>query len=140
MIGRRRHLPVVVGVGASALLGGGYVGTSTAAKTTPQTVLVIAGRPTEHAFELSRTSVKRGRVIIKVLNLGRERHGFQIDGHITALLAPHTSTTFAVIFRRPGRYVYQCVVNYASADDVPDAGPVSTYNPATCGGGALKVT
>jgi hypothetical protein len=121
------------------LLAGVYVATSAAAQATPQTILVVAGRPTEHAFELSRTSVKRGAVIIKVLNLGRERHGFQIDGHITPLLAPHTSTTFTVIFRRPGRYVYQCVVNYASADDVPDAGAVSTYNPATCGGGSLKV-
>jgi len=110
-----------------------------AADATP-TITVTAGKPTEHAFKFSATSVRRGTVIFKVVNRGKVAHGFEINGHSTRLLRPRTSTMLRVIFKRPGKYVYQCVVSYGTSDDVPDAGPESVTNTAECASGVFKVT
>jgi uncharacterized cupredoxin-like copper-binding protein len=101
----------------------------------PASVTVTAGKPTEYMFTISPKSVEHGAVLFTVVNKGRHAHGFSIDGKSTKLIKPHASTTLTVVFKRPGRYVYQCLITTAP----PDFGPGYNDVPSQCGGGVLTV-
>jgi uncharacterized cupredoxin-like copper-binding protein len=111
---------------------------ATGAVAAPPVIIVTAGKPTEYRFKLSRKSVKHGTVIFKLINAGKEHHGFSINNNSTKVIRPHASAKLTVVFKKPGKYVYQCVQNYATDDDV--ANLVDTSSPQRCGGGILKVT
>jgi plastocyanin len=98
-------------------------------------VEVTAGKPTEFQFALAPKSVKRGAVQFKVVNRGKFAHGFTIDGHSTKVLKPRQATTITVLFKRPGRYVYQCLIT----SPPPDFGPGYNDTPDECGGGVFTV-
>jgi hypothetical protein len=98
-------------------------------------VTVTAGKPTEYEFTISPKSVEKGAVLFTVVNKGRYAHGFSIDGKATKVIKPHAKTTLEVVFKRPGKYVYQCVTNAAP----PDFGPGYNDVPSQCGGGVLTV-
>ena len=96
-------------------------------------VIVTAGKPSEYAFRISSTSVKRGTVIFKITNLGKRPHSFSIHGHASKVLRSHESTALTVVFRKPGRYVYSDTCLLGPDQEDPNAAP-------PCGGGILKVT
>lgn len=73
-------------------------------------VTVIAGRPSELRFKLSKRTVHRGTVIFKVVDRGALSHDFKIHGKKTKLLSHGKSATLRVVFRKAGRYHYLCTV------------------------------
>jgi uncharacterized cupredoxin-like copper-binding protein len=73
-------------------------------------VTVLAGKPTEFRFKLSKAKVRRGIVIFKVVNRGAIVHDFKIRGKKTKLLAPGKAATLRVVFTKVGRYAYVCTV------------------------------
>jgi uncharacterized cupredoxin-like copper-binding protein len=73
-------------------------------------VTVLAGKPAEFKFKVSRASVARGTVVFKVVNGGALPHDFKIAGKKTKLLAPGKSQTLRVVFRKAKRYPYLCTV------------------------------
>lgn len=77
---------------------------ASAVKTT--TVSVTAR---EFKFKLSKTSVRHGKVVFKVVNRGKLPHDFWIAGHKTKLLKPGKSATLAVTLKK-GRAAYKCTV------------------------------
>jgi uncharacterized cupredoxin-like copper-binding protein len=79
-------------------------------RTTTTRLTVIAGKPSEFHFRLSKRTVHRGTVIFTVVNHGRLSHDFKIHGKKTKLLSPGKSTTLRVAFKKPGRYPYVCTV------------------------------
>ncbi len=124
--------------GSAGLLGSLFLFGSTVAvgaakvpaKTT--TIVVQAGKPSELAFKLSRTSlIPAGTVIFKVTNAGRIPHDFEIcltattrstapntckPAKSTALLQPGKSVTLTVKLTKNGTYAYLCTLpGHASA-------------------------
>jgi hypothetical protein len=105
----------------------------TATTSTP-IVIVTAGKPTEYQFRVSTKTVKRGKVIFKITNVGKKPHSFGIGGHTSSVLRPHKSATLTVVFKKPARYIYtdaHCLDNPNGAEDAI-APP--------CASGILKVT
>ena len=96
-------------------------------------VSVVAGKPSEYAFEVSPTTVRRGTVVFKVKNLGKLAHSFEIGGKSTKRLLPRQSTTLTVVFKKPARYIFsdKCIAN-------PNEQEQGSVTP--CAGGILKVT
>src|SRR5581483_5419118 len=94
---------------------------------------VVAGKPSEYAFEVSPTTVRRGTVVFKVKNLGKLAHSFEIGGKSTRRLLPRQSTTLTVVFKKPARYIFsdKCIAN-------PNEQEQGSVTP--CAGGILKVT
>jgi uncharacterized cupredoxin-like copper-binding protein len=70
----------------------------------------VTVRMTEFKFALSKTSIKKGRVVFKVVNRGAVPHDFKIKGKKTPIIAPGKSRTLTVTFTRAGRYPYLCAV------------------------------
>jgi plastocyanin len=98
-------------------------------------VNVTAGKPTENAFVLSPRSAKRGTVVFSLLNKGKYAHGFSINGRATKVVKPHATAKLKVVFKKPGKYVYQCVATAPPADFGPGYNDV----PSDCGGGVFTV-
>jgi uncharacterized cupredoxin-like copper-binding protein len=73
-------------------------------------VTVLAARPSEFRFKLSRAAVRKGVVLFRVVNRGALPHDFKIAGKKTKLLAPGKSQTLRVVFRKAKRYAYLCTV------------------------------
>jgi len=85
-------------------------------------VTVLAGKPSEFRFKLSRTKVRHGKVVFKVENKGTIPHTFKIcsspkgglantcRGKSTKVLSPGQSATLGYTFRRAGRYEYICTI------------------------------
>jgi len=84
-----------------------------AAKTSPTTVTVTAGKPTESSLTLSRKSVPAGPIVFKVTNRGKLAHTFKVcsspsksatanscKGKVTRLLAPGTSANLTVTLKK----------------------------------------
>jgi hypothetical protein len=95
-------------VGALALFSSACValaGVSVSAAA-PTIVTVIAGKPSEYVFQMSRVSAKPGLIVFRVTNRGRLIHSFFIARHRTKPLRPGKSATLVVSLRKPGRYVY----------------------------------
>jgi uncharacterized cupredoxin-like copper-binding protein len=89
-------------VGSPAVL---QAATAHASATTTVTVTAL-----EFKFTLSKSSVKHGTVLFKVVNKGHIAHDFKIDGTKTPLIKPGKSSTLTVTFAKPGRYPYVCTV------------------------------
>jgi uncharacterized cupredoxin-like copper-binding protein len=125
---------VGVAVGLFAALGAGAapaalkrsVGVESAAKQTVNVVVVTAGKPSELAFKLSKTSlVPVGTITFKVTNMGVAFHNFKICtipvpsaagaqnsclGTSTRTLKHGQSQTITVKFTLAGKYEFLCTV------------------------------
>jgi plastocyanin len=124
---------LLVALTATAL---GAAGSGLGARVRPAAVVnVTAGKPTEYAFTLKPRSVKRGKVRFVLVNAGRRAHGFSINGRATKVIKPHATATLSVVFKRPGRYVYECV----ATEEPGDFGPGYNDVPAQCVGGVFTV-
>jgi uncharacterized cupredoxin-like copper-binding protein len=73
-------------------------------------VEVIAGKPSEFHFTLSKQKVRQGVVTFQVTNEGKLPHDFEIAGKKTKLLSPGESRRLVVRFEKAGRYPYMCTV------------------------------
>ncbi|GEM_PF-1327144 len=86
-------------------------------------VSVVAGKPSEFRFTLSRTSVPIGTAIFSVANHGTIPHDFKVctrplagsapnacTGTGTTTIAPGGTAQLRVSFRRAGRYAYLCTL------------------------------
>jgi uncharacterized cupredoxin-like copper-binding protein len=130
---RIKHAPLLLG-GATlvaVLTGFGSAATAhgaTALKTT--TVVVLAGKPSELAFKVSKTSlISPGTVLFKVTNAGKIPHDFEIcltpvakaansckKGMATHPIQPGKSTTLKILLTKKGMYEYLCTLpGHASA-------------------------
>jgi uncharacterized cupredoxin-like copper-binding protein len=90
------------------------------AKTTP--VTVVAGKPGEFAFTVSKKRLPLGTAVFKVTNRGTIGHSFKVcssakggkanacKGKATKVLAPRRSATLRVVFKKKGVYEYLCTV------------------------------
>ncbi len=131
---RNKLVPLVLGV---ALLFGALIGSgsavakpqgATALKTT--TIVVLAGKPSELAFKLSKTSlIPPGTVLFKVTNAGKISHDFEIcvnpvvkaanfckKGLATPPIKPGKSATVKVLLSKKGKYEFLCTLpGHASA-------------------------
>ena len=85
----------------------------------PAVVNVIAGKPTEYAFTLSKSSPLPTSVLFKVTNRGALAHSFKTctasiesaavnscSGKATKSIAPGASASLTVSFRQTGVYEY----------------------------------
>jgi uncharacterized cupredoxin-like copper-binding protein len=107
---------------AGAVASSSVFSTHTSAKAT--TITVVAGKPSELKFQLSKsTKLKVGTYIFKVTNKGLGFHTFKFctvpvkttakntcTGKVTKLLKPGQSATFTVVVKKAGKYEYLCSV------------------------------
>jgi plastocyanin len=70
-------------------------------------VAVTAGKPTEFAFTLAKTSALPAVVTFKVVNRGALAHAFAIGGAATRVLRPGQSQLLTVSFTKSGSYEYR---------------------------------
>jgi uncharacterized cupredoxin-like copper-binding protein len=124
----RRRARIALLAGLTALLAAPAQAAVPAGKTA--VVVVVAGKPSEYDFRVSRTTVRHGTVVFKVKNLGKRAHSFEIGGKSTRRLLPHQSTTLTVVLKKPARYIFsdKCIANQ------------NEQNVPPCAGGILKVT
>ena len=90
------------------------------AATTKTTNSVVAGKPSEFKFTLSKTSVPLGTVTFKITNQGALPHDFMVctkgglanscAGKVTKLISPGQSASLTVTFKQKGSYEYLCTV------------------------------
>jgi plastocyanin len=85
-------------------------------------VNVVAGKPSEFKFKLSRTSVPHGVVRFNVANQGLLPHTFKVcsapnrplvdtcNGTGSQMLSPGSGTSLSVTLLRKGSYEYLCTV------------------------------
>ena len=73
-------------------------------------VAVTAGKPTEFKFTLSKKTVAKGVTTFRVTNKGTIRHDFRIGGKKTVALATGKTASFAVTFKKAGKYAYLCTL------------------------------
>jgi nitrite reductase (NO-forming) len=93
------------GLAASAFAFGSANASIGAAKK-PTTIVVKA---TEFKFALSKTSVPVGTtVVFKVVNRGKIGHDFKINGKKTPMIAAGKSATLKVVFKKKGKFVFDC--------------------------------
>jgi uncharacterized cupredoxin-like copper-binding protein len=93
------------------------------AKAAGTTVSVVAGKPSEFAFQLSAKSVPTGTVTFKLTNSGALPHDLKFcssdkggsadscSGTGTAVISPGQSATLKVDFKTKGTYEYLCTVS-----------------------------
>ena len=97
----------VVAVGA-----GSSLAASGATKVVKPTTITV--KASEFKFVLSKKTIaKPGKVVFKVTNVGKEAHNFVILSGVnkaTKLLQPHKSATLTVVFKKKGKYTYECTV------------------------------
>jgi uncharacterized cupredoxin-like copper-binding protein len=94
------------------------------------TITVTAGKPSELAFKLSKTSlIPAGTVTFKIVNAGKIAHSFKIcmkpsanananscQGKVTPILQPGKSSALTVTLTRVGTYEFLCTYpGHASA-------------------------
>ncbi len=88
-----------------------FVVTSAAlARPGATTVTVVAGKPSELRFTLSKKSLPKGQATFAVTNKGVLEHDFKIAGKKTRLIKRGKKVTLKVTFTKPGRYPYLCTV------------------------------
>jgi uncharacterized cupredoxin-like copper-binding protein len=80
-----------------------------AAKAT--VVTVIAGKPAEFKFKLSKLKVPHGAVTFKVTNSGALPHDFKIGTKKTPLLTPGQSKSITVTMSKAGKFPFLCTVS-----------------------------
>ncbi len=95
-------------VAALVAAGSALAGSERASATT--SVSVVAGKPTEFRFTLSKKTVPKGAIVFKVTNRGALAHDFRIAGKKTKLLTKGKSAVLSVVASKAGRYPYLCTV------------------------------
>jgi plastocyanin len=101
---------------ATVAVVGVTAGTSVAASSAKKVVkpTVITVKASEFKFVLSaKTVAKPGKVTFKVINVGKEAHNFVILSGInkaTPLIQPKKSASLTVVFKKKGKYTYECTV------------------------------
>ena len=108
---------------SAVMLGRSEPAASEAHATVPTVVSVVAGKPTEWRFTLSRASgIPAGEVFFKVTNKGTLPHLFKVcsapvasnarlnacAGKATAIIKPGRSATLTVKLSRAGTYEFLC--------------------------------
>ena len=85
-------------------------------------VNVVAGKPSEFKYILSRKSVPRGTVIFKLTDKGALPHDFKVcaspkggkanvcKGTGTTAISPGGTATLKVTFKTAGNYEYLCTI------------------------------
>jgi plastocyanin len=96
--------------------------TSGAAPRLLTSVNVVAGKPSEFKFKLSKTSVPHGVVRFNIANQGLLPHTFKVcsapnrplvdtcNGTGSQMLSPGSGTSMSVTLLRTGSYEYLCTV------------------------------
>jgi uncharacterized cupredoxin-like copper-binding protein len=87
------------------------------------TINVIAGKPSEFRFKLSKSTAKRGIITFKIVNSGQIPHDFKFcskkvsnlaantcTGRSTQQISPGQSTTLRVTVLLAGTYEYLCTL------------------------------
>jgi mono/diheme cytochrome c family protein len=114
---------MAVGLGAGAAVGALGAPSTSSATVKPTTIKVLAGKPSEFRFKLSKTAlIKPGLVVFKVTNKGAVAHTFKICtkksatddankcvGKVTKLLKKGASATLKVKLGK-GSYEFLCTV------------------------------
>ena len=123
--GTYEYLCAVPGHAAAGMKGLLGVGVKVSAAPTSTIVAVAAGQPSELAFKVSQTSsIPAGKVVFKVVNVGKIPHTFEIcltpttaasntckgKGVKTPLLQPGKSATITVSLTKKGTYEFLCTV------------------------------
>jgi uncharacterized cupredoxin-like copper-binding protein len=98
-------LAVVVGIGASSVLG---------ARSQTQTTTVKVTTTNAFKFTLSTKSAPHGKVSFVVTNKGTIKHDFSIAGKKTIQLGHNKSATLTVTLKK-GKYPYKCTVDSHAA-------------------------
>jgi uncharacterized cupredoxin-like copper-binding protein len=88
-----------------------------------QRVTVTAGKPSEFRFQLSKKTVKLGKVVFEVVNKGALTHDFKVcakparstlsttcNGKGSRKLSPNKKIALTVVFKHKGRFEYLCTV------------------------------
>jgi plastocyanin len=99
-------------------------------RTEAPVVTVTAGKPTEFAFMLSKTSALPALVTFKVTNRGVLAHAFTIGGAATRILRPGQSAVLTVSFAKPGTYEYRSSLPGQAAKGMRGRVVVVTPTPA----------
>jgi uncharacterized cupredoxin-like copper-binding protein len=136
MMNRSRTKLLLLALSGVAGLFAAFVGFGSAAtpqgvaKTKTTTIVVLAGKPSELAFKISKNSlIPPGTLIFKVTNAGRIAHDFKIcvtpatktanscaKGPQTPLLQPGKSAMVKIVLTKAGTYEYLCTFpGHASA-------------------------
>ncbi len=109
--GRKAALVVALGAVSVSLVAAGVASAAPARAGARTTVGVIAGKPSELKFKLTKLSVPKGTVTFQVRNRGVLQHDFKIKGKKTVRLMPGRSATLVVRFARAGRFQFLCTVS-----------------------------
>jgi uncharacterized cupredoxin-like copper-binding protein len=96
-------LAVLVGIGASSVLGAG-------SRTQLTTVKVTAGVGNALKFSLSTKRAPAGKVKFVVTNVGSIPHDFKIAGKKTPLISKGKSASLTVSLTKGKKYTYICTV------------------------------
>jgi len=130
MPGSRLLLPLAGALVATAMLLAPAAPAKRIAAVPKTTITVLAGKPSELAFKLSKLSnIKAGTVVFKVKNDGVAFHTFKICtspaksdarnacvGKVTPVLKHGKSATLTVVLKKKGLYEYLCsVAGHAAA-------------------------
>jgi uncharacterized cupredoxin-like copper-binding protein len=129
---RRAFLALVAAsaLGVTGLALGAGVGLASGQVTKVPTIVVTAGKPSEFAFTVSKTSnLPVGKVMFKMTNKGVIGHSFKVCttaatsakanacvGVATKVLAPGKSQTITVTFKKKGKYEFLCTVSGHAAN------------------------
>lgn len=93
-----------------------------AAASKATTVTVLAGKPSELAFKLSRKKVPVGKVVFVVKNRGKLTHTFEVcsspkggkknrcAGKKTPRIRPGKTVKLTIVFKKKGTYEYLCTM------------------------------
>ncbi len=101
----------VAGACVGVFVASSFAAANRAAVVKPTTITVSAK---EFHFALSAVSIaKPGTVIFKVKNIGKEAHNFVFLSGInkgTPLIQPAKTATIKLVFKKKGKYTYECTV------------------------------
>jgi plastocyanin len=103
----------LAGLVALVAVVGVTAGSSLAASGTSKASTTVTVKASEFKFVLSTKTAKKGTVVFKVTNTGKEAHNFVILSGInkaTPLIQPKKSATLTVTFKKAGKYTYECTV------------------------------
>jgi plastocyanin len=86
------------------------IGTAAARPSATHTTRVMV-KAKDFSFQLSTSTVRRGRVKFVITNRGHTSHDFAIAGHTSKTIQPGKTTSLTVTLKKRGRYPYKCSVD-----------------------------